>query len=135
MAGLRLFCAESVQSVRGSIERYEKASKLSNEEFKQVIGVKNETFEVMVKVIEQAYQAKHQRRGRHSKLSTQDMLFMTLKYWRQYVTQLELSIEFEVGEATTHDVMVWVGLWDKTLWNHLHGFPLNMHSFRPNICC
>jgi len=33
---------------------------------------------------------------------------MALKYWRQYVTQLELSIEFQVGEATTHDVIVWV---------------------------
>jgi hypothetical protein len=101
MAGLRLFCTERAQSVRGSLERYEKASKLSNKEFKQVIGIKKETFEVMVKVIEQACQAKHQRRGRHSKLSTQDMLFMTLKYWRQNVTQIELSIEFEAGEAAT----------------------------------
>ena len=33
---------------------------------------------------------------------------MSLKYWRQYVTQKELSFEFEVGEATVHDVIVWV---------------------------
>jgi len=33
---------------------------------------------------------------------------MSLKYWRQYVTQKELSYEFEVGEATTHDTIVWV---------------------------
>jgi len=33
---------------------------------------------------------------------------MALKYWCQYVTQLELGIDFQVGEATTHDVMVWV---------------------------
>jgi len=33
---------------------------------------------------------------------------MSFKYWRQYVTQLELSIEFQVGKATTHDVIVWV---------------------------
>ena len=92
----------------GSLDRYEKASKLSNEDFKQVIGVKKETFEIMVEILKLAYQAKHKRRGRHAKLSIQDMLFMTLKYWRQYVTQLELSIEFQVGEATTHDVIVWV---------------------------
>jgi len=92
----------------GSLERYEKASKLSNEDFKQVIGVKKETFDVMVEILILAYQAKHKRRGRHAKLSIHDMLFMTLKYWRQYVTQLELSIEFQVGEATTHDVIVWV---------------------------
>ena len=92
----------------GSLNRYEKASKLSNEDFKQVIGVKKETFEIMVEILKLAYQAKHKRRGRHAKLSIQDMLLMTLKYWRQYVTQLELSIEFQVGEATTHDVIVWV---------------------------
>jgi hypothetical protein len=94
--------------VFGSLDRYEKALKLSDENFKQVIGVKKQTFEVMVEILTLAYQAKHKRRGRHAKLSIQDMLLMTLKYWRQYVTQLELSIEFQVGEATTHDVIVWV---------------------------
>ena len=33
---------------------------------------------------------------------------MTLKYLRQYVTQKELAYEFEVGEATVHDTIVWV---------------------------
>ncbi len=33
---------------------------------------------------------------------------MTLKYLRQYVTQKELAYEFEVGEATVHDIIVWV---------------------------
>ena len=92
----------------GSLNRYEKALKLSDETFKQVIGVKKETFDIMVEILTLAYQTKHKRRGRHAKLSIQDMLFMTLKYWRQYATQLELSIEFSVGEATTHDVIVWV---------------------------
>jgi hypothetical protein len=94
--------------VLGSLDRYEKALKLSDEDFKQVIGVKKETFETMVEILKLAYAAKHKHRGRHAKLSIQDMLFMTLKYWRQYVTQLELSIEFQVGEATAHDVVVWV---------------------------
>jgi len=43
----------------GSLEWYGKASKLSNEDFKQVIGVKKETFEVMVEILKLAYQAKH----------------------------------------------------------------------------
>jgi hypothetical protein len=94
--------------VFGSLDRYEKALELSDVNFKQVIGVKKQTFEVMIEILTLAYQAKHKRRGRHAKLSIQDMLFMALKYWRQYVTQLELSIEFQVGEATTHDVIVWV---------------------------
>ena len=82
----------------GSLDRYEKALKLSNEDFKQVIEIKKETFEVMTEILKLAYAAKHRHRSRHTKLSIQDMLFMTLKYWRQYVTQLELSIEFQVGK-------------------------------------
>jgi len=88
--------------------RYEKAQKLKEEDFKQIIGVKKGTFEEMSAVLREAYASKHKRRGRHSKLSVEDKLFLTLKYWRQYVTQKELAFEFEVGEATAHDVIVWV---------------------------
>jgi len=62
----------------------------------------------MVDVLKTAYAAKHKRRGRHAKLSLEDQLFLTLKYNRQYLTQKELSYEFEIGEATTHDTIVWV---------------------------
>jgi len=88
--------------------RYEKASKLSEKDFKQIIGVTKETFDVMVSVLQAAYIEKHKRRGRHSKLPIEDQLFMGLKYWRQYVTQKELAFEFEVGEATAHDYIIWV---------------------------
>jgi hypothetical protein len=90
------------------INRYEKAIELSDSDFKQIIGVKKETFETMLEVLREAYAEKHKQRGRHAKLSMEDQLFMSLKYWRQYVTQKELAFEFEVGEATTHDVIVWV---------------------------
>ena len=33
---------------------------------------------------------------------------MSLKYWRQYITQKELAFEFCIGEATAHDIIVWV---------------------------
>ena len=69
---------------------------------------KKETFDVVVEGLKVVYAVKHKRRGRHAKLSLEDQLFMSLKYWRQYVTQKELSYEFEIGEATTHDTIVWV---------------------------
>jgi hypothetical protein len=88
--------------------RYEKTKKLKEEDFKQIIGVKRETYEEMLEELRGAYAEKHTRRGRHSKLPLEDQLFLSLKYWRQYVTQKELAFEFEVGEATTHDTIVWV---------------------------
>jgi hypothetical protein len=58
----------------------------------------------MADVLRQAYASKHKNRGRHSKLSIEEQLFMSLKYWRQYITQKELAFEFCVGEATAHDI-------------------------------
>ena len=88
--------------------RYEKAQKLKPEKFKQIVGITKSSFDEMVAVLNEAYAQKHKRRGRHSKLSSEDKLFLSLKYWRQYITQLELAYEFEVGEATVHDTIVWV---------------------------
>jgi len=90
------------------VTRYEKAAKLKDTDFKQIIGVKRKTFDEMVGVLREAYDAKHKRRGRHAKLPIEDQLFLSLKYWRQYVTQKELAYEFDVGEATAHAVIVWV---------------------------
>jgi len=82
--------------------------RLSDAGFKQIIGVTRETFDAMVEILRYAYAEKHKRRGRHAKLSIEDQLFLSLKYWRQYITQKELAFEFEVGEATVHAVIVWV---------------------------
>jgi hypothetical protein len=90
------------------MDRYERAARLSDSDFKQIIGVTKETFDAMADMLDRTYAEKHKRRGRHAKLPIKDQLFMSLKYWRQYVTQKELAYEFEVGEATVHDVIVWV---------------------------
>ena len=62
----------------------------------------------MVVLLKEAYAPKHTKNGRQAKLSREDQLFMTLKYWRQYVAQFELAFEFEVGEAMVHDTIKWV---------------------------
>ena len=90
------------------MERYEKAMTLKEEDFKQIIGVKKDTFEIMLEELRKAYEAKHKKRGRQAKLTRENQLFMSLKYWRQYITQLELAFEFDVGEATVHDTIEWV---------------------------
>jgi len=90
------------------LNRYEKAKRLKDADFKQIIGIKKETFDEMVSILKHAYAEKHKKGGRPSKLSLEDQLFMSLKYWRQYITQKELAFEFEVGEATAHDTIIWV---------------------------
>jgi len=90
------------------MNHYEKTKKLKDTDFKQIIGIKRETFEAMVGVLTVEYRKKHEKGGRKPKLILEEQLIMTLKYMRQYITQKELAYEFEIGEATVHDTIEWV---------------------------
>lgn len=92
------------------MEIYEKASKLNDKNFKEIIGVKKVTFDAMVKILKDAYAArpKKWRGGRKKKLSVEEQLILTLKYYRYYITQKALAFEFGVGEATVCDTIRWV---------------------------
>ncbi|MDR2360789.1 MAG: transposase family protein, partial [Oscillospiraceae bacterium] len=81
------------------MNHYEKTQKLNDVDFKQIIGVKRETFAAMTEVLTEVYLEKHIKGGRKPKLTLEEQLILTLKYLRQYVTQKELAYEFEVGEA------------------------------------
>lgn len=89
---------------------YAKSKQLSNQDFKQIIGVERTTFDAMVTILNKAYASKPKkwRGGRKKKLTTENQLIMTLKYLRQYVTQKELAFEFEIGEATVCDTIRWI---------------------------
>lgn len=93
---------------------YTKTEKLSDQDFKEIIGVKRSTFEAMICILKNAYNSRPRkwRGGRRKKLSFEEQLMLTLKYYRYYITQKALSFEFEVGEATVSDTIKWV---EKTL--------------------
>jgi hypothetical protein len=88
--------------------KFEKAMELSDEEFRRLCGYKKETMRIMVAILQEAYDAKHKRRGRHSKLDVGDMLMLSCKYWREYVTYFSVANEYEVAESTAHAITVWV---------------------------
>lgn len=89
------------------MEIYEKAVKLNDEDFKEIIGVRRNTFDAMVKILKDTYAArpKRWRGGRKKKLSIEEQLILTLKYYRYYITQKALAFEFGVGEATVSDAI------------------------------
>ena len=86
----------------------EQIRNLNDEDFKQLIGVKPELIPVMLEILEKEYEQVHENKGRHTKLSREDELYMTLRYLRQYGTQKELAKEYSVGEATVCDRIRWV---------------------------
>ena len=88
--------------------KYERALGLKDEEFKLLIGVTKKTARKMLDVLEDSYRAKHKNRGRHSKLSIDEMLTMAMEYWRQYPTMFELGFQYGVSKSVVHDIIKWV---------------------------
>ena len=95
--------------MRNEKTKYQKyKDELSETKCKRLIGIKKHTAERCVMYLNEAYEAKHKRRGRHAKLKPEDMLLVACKYWRQYATFAELSLDFGVAESTAHDIVKWV---------------------------
>lgn len=88
--------------------KYEKSKKLSEKNFKRLIGVKPKTFGAMVEELRKAYDEKHKQGGRTPKLSIENQLMLALEYLRQYITFAELGFNYGVAESTAHDITVWV---------------------------
>ena len=76
--------------------RYETIKHLKDTDFKRLTGVKRESFEVMLEVVEKGLRDF----GRPPKLSRADQLLMTLMYWREYRTEFHIAQSYGLSEAT-----------------------------------
>jgi len=76
--------------------RYEDIKDWKDTDYKRLTGVKHETFEKMLAVLERELP----NFGRPSKLSRADQLLMTLMYWREYRTQFHIAGSYGLSEAT-----------------------------------
>jgi hypothetical protein len=65
------------------MDKFEKALEMSEAKFLRRFGFSKKTMKKMVEILQQAYAAKHKRRGRHSKLKVGEMLMLACKYWRE----------------------------------------------------
>lgn len=87
---------------------YEIVKTYNDEKFRRVTGVKRGTFDKMVEIIAAAYRLKHARRGRHSKLTIENMLLATLQYLREYRTYAHIAAAFAVDESNIFRTIKWV---------------------------
>jgi hypothetical protein len=76
--------------------RYENIKDWKDTDFKPLTGVRRETFEKMLAIINQELP----NFGRPPKLKRADQLLMTLMYWREYRTQFHIAGSYGVSEAT-----------------------------------
>ena len=76
--------------------KYENIKEMKDTDFKRLTGVKRETFEKMLGVINKELP----NFGRPPKLKREDQLLMTLMYWREYRTQFHIAGSYGISEAT-----------------------------------
>jgi len=82
--------------------------KISDEQFRRVVGVKRETFNVMLNALEEAQKIKKAKGGRPNKLSLADMLLMALEYLREYRTYAAIGVSYGLSESNAYQAIRWV---------------------------
>jgi hypothetical protein len=88
--------------------KYEKIKTYKDEKFRRITGVKRTTFKKMIEILKTAYDKKHTKRGRHRKLTIEDMLLVTLEYLREYRTYAHIAANYDIDESNVYRLVKWV---------------------------
>jgi hypothetical protein len=86
--------------------KYEQIRNLLDVQFRRLTGVKRQTFEKMLKILEEADKNKKIKGGRKNKLENQ--LLMALEYIREYRTYFHISKSYGVSESAAYKTVRWV---------------------------
>jgi hypothetical protein len=76
--------------------------------FKRLYGVKPDTFNIMVLMIQKEFNPLYTSGGKPPKLKPEDKRYSTLKYLRQYRTMDRIAAEYNVCKGTVCLSIQWV---------------------------
>jgi len=88
--------------------KYELIKDYKDARFRQVTGVLPSTFKVMVAALKEAYEEVRKKHGRHRKLSIEDMLLLTLEYYKEYRTFECIGASYGLSVSNVRNVIIWV---------------------------
>jgi len=89
--------------------KYEIIKNYKETNFRAVTGVTPTTFQVMLEVVNAAYEETHKKHnGRNRKLSREDMLLMTLEYYKEYRTIECIGASYGLQKANVGKTIKWV---------------------------
>jgi hypothetical protein len=88
--------------------KFNSVKNLSSGEFRRLTGVKKETFQKMVEILQKEFLDKKARGGRDTKLGIDDMLLMTLEYLREYRTYFHIGQTYGISESNSYKIIKWV---------------------------
>ena len=90
------------------INNVERIKKLKEENYQKIFGIKKNTFDKMLKLLNEAYRIEHLRGGHPPKLSVLDRLVIMLSYYRNYRTMENIAFEYGVSKSTICECVKWV---------------------------
>ena len=90
------------------MDKYENIKNFSGTKFKAITGVTPETFQTMLGILQAAYAEAHKKRGRKRKLSLENMLLLTLEYYKEYRTQECIGASYGLHKTNVGEVIKWV---------------------------
>ena len=88
--------------------KYQNIKNYSEADFRAVTGIAPKTFDAMLEVVKAAYTQTHSKRGRHRKLSREDMLLATLEYYKEYRTLQCIGASYGLTRANVGKTIKWV---------------------------
>ena len=87
------------------MKKYERLKQIKPAEFKRLVGVKKETFEVMLEVYSEYHQKKKEQGGRPNRLLPETQLLLMLEYYREYRSLAHMAFDYEISEPTASRII------------------------------
>jgi hypothetical protein len=88
--------------------RFEQIKEENEEEFRRLTGIKRRTFEVILRILNEAELTLKVKGGKPNKLTLEDRLLMTLEYLREYRTYFHISRSYGISESACYRNIRWV---------------------------
>lgn len=86
----------------------DRIKRLKEKDYQELFGIRKNTFEKMLKILEKAYIELHKRRGAKPKLKVLDKLIIMLSYYREYLSMKNMAFDYNVAKSTICESIKWV---------------------------
>lgn len=104
--------------------KYKKLKKVHDKKFKRLVGINREIFEFFTILLEKELKIKHRKGGRKPDLCVEDMLLMTMAYYRDYTTLEKLGFYYQLDAS---NILRWINWVELTIGSYIIE-PLDIHK-------
>lgn len=87
--------------------KYEDLKGLKDKKFKKLVGIPRDLFDLLITTLQHHFESKESKGGPKPKLCIEDILLMTLYFYRNYVTFFNLGIIYKLDESNAYRWVRW----------------------------